>query len=448
MDVPNSRSLFAARSRKAWTRRTWWSCAATVIQLAAAVASATAAPPAPKVAGVWPEDTFPVVFLAGMDPSSDFNDFGWRLFLAAVWPGDDANKGEPDPAATLGGVKPPAIEGWAGIDDLYQDGGGRPPVWADAGLRKPPLPAFVDAPPARVLSQLNQMGLGVPYGPLVAQNGTYTLYETRVNRKLYEFLRGTDVQPSSWRYLAKNLPARDKPALDYPTGSICFKAAWRLFQLPAEEQLLKRYHTMTAWVPIARSPFWERQTVGLTGFHLIVRTDRRPEWLWFSFEHVDNLVVGPDAPPGTKPTYNNPTGPQLVFHPDVNRLPDAVFASGPPRISPTPVPAQVVRFSRIPSETKLVNNAYQSHASVSPTVWRHYSLIVAQWPLRRLTGGMIPGAPGFVFPDAFSAASHPIANSVLETTTHLQVSESCMKCHGARKSFATGPLWFVATRAR
>jgi len=406
-----------------------------------------AAPPIPIVKGEWPQDTLPAIFAEGQDPTAEFNDFGWRLFLAAAWPGDPLKKGEPDRLATLPDLKPPVWDGWAGVDELYLDGGARPLNWGDTGTRRPANLPPGDFPPTRVLSQLNQMGVGVPIGPLVAQNRTYTLYETRVNRTLYEFLRGADTAPASWRYLAKNLPKPDKPALDYPVGSICFKAAWRLFQLPAEQELMKRYHVMSAWVPTTQSPFWERRAVGLTGFHLIVRTAKRPEWLWFSFEHVDNLSVGSDAPAGTKPTYNNPAGPQWAFHPEVNQLPSAVFPVGPPAMSTSPTPVQVVRFSRIPASTRLANDAYQKHAVVRLTPWRHYSLIVAQWPRRRAMGGTFPGTAGFPFPDAPEAAERPIANSVLETSKNLQSGQSCMKCHAVRKTYGTGPLWFVSTRA-
>ena len=47
-----------------------------------------AAPPIPIVKGEWPQDTLPAIFAEGQDPTAEFNDFGWRLFLAAAWPGD------------------------------------------------------------------------------------------------------------------------------------------------------------------------------------------------------------------------------------------------------------------------------------------------------------------------------------------------------------------------
>lgn len=421
-------------------------CARLVI-VAAVVLQLTATTPAqttsPTVDGRWPPDDAPARLDVGLDPTIDFSHYAWRTLLGCIWPADPLHKGEPDPSKSLADNLPVTLDAWANVEELYQPDGTRPRPWSDAGPRLPP--GVSGALPSRLLTQVNQMGFDAPTGPLIAQNGTFTWYETRINRRLYEHLRGADDRPTSWLYRAANLPGRDAAPLDYPVGSLCVKLAWREFKLPAERALTSRYHVREAYVKDPVTQAWQLRTLGLVGLHVIARTEKRPEWLWFSFEHNDNLVIAPGAPAGLKPCFNDPSGPQSKSDPSVNKLPAKIDPLAPPSMVPAPV--QVVRVSRLDDQIQATNHAYQTHVDVRDSVWKHYSLIVAQWPTIRATRRAYPDSAGKPFPDAANFADHPIANSVMETLTIYQQSESCMKCHSAPQPLATGRLWFVTRRA-
>ena len=38
-------------------------------------------------------------------------------------------------------------------------------------------------------------------------------------------------------------------------------------------------------------PSWKAVTVGLVGFHIAQKTETSPQWIWSTFEHVDNLAT-------------------------------------------------------------------------------------------------------------------------------------------------------------
>src|SRR5262249_52458509 len=86
-------------------------------------------------------------------------------------------------------------------------------------------------------------------------------------------------------------------------GSIEIKTAWRIIDRNAGDDP-SRYYTQNAFVAVAGdlvsggSGFCATATVGLVGMHIIQRNpiDKNnakllPEWIWATFEHVDNAPV-------------------------------------------------------------------------------------------------------------------------------------------------------------
>ena len=79
------------------------------------------------------------------------------------------------------------------------------------------------------------------------------------------------------------------------------KAAWRLIPNDAAGQAFK---TRCFWVPTWLYLNGEKRSadMGLVGLHLVSRTPKRPQWIWSSFEHVDNVPNG--AKPESGRTYS------------------------------------------------------------------------------------------------------------------------------------------------
>ena len=93
-----------------------------------------------------------------------------------------------------------------------------------------------------------------------------------------------------------------------------------------------------------------KSDVALVGLHIVIRTKDRPQGLWGTFEHVDNVPPAgegearePDARQAGAPySYFDGSKPKLGLWPTFG-LPDTLPVSmdHPPKLDPTPM--QVVR---------------------------------------------------------------------------------------------------------
>ena len=235
------------------------------------------------------------------DPYPDFDNFAWRAFIALNWPSltDSAHRGEPDRAKTLGDQGPRVWETFKARYELFQVGpDGRPiapkpwttyeaanPCGADVDNRAKTLATFTP------FMDFNQSAFlpGIGANPLVAQNRTYTRYEGRLNEPEYSALA-----VNGWSQ-GQNLPDPAHPA-DLPIGSIAVKAAWRPLNAADAPAVRARYYVVenanvvdVAKTRAAGHVVCSKSDVALVGLHIVIRTKDRPQGLWGTFEHVDNV---------------------------------------------------------------------------------------------------------------------------------------------------------------
>jgi hypothetical protein len=375
------------------------------------------------------------------DSQPFFDDLSWRTFVALNWPAVEGKRDVPDQNKNFGDSSPLVVwQTWKTADELFQPDGAEPSAWdsfeaisrckdianADAG-RVNQLLSFTSLGPA--LESINRATEGgIPVGPLVAQNRTYVRYEVRMNKRAYNYIRGDPNDPATTLYRRdKLLQKRDSP-LSFPEDSIQVRAAWRQFLLPQEKDILDRYYHVEALLVNPQTKEGEKKIMGLVGLHIAHKTPTRPQWVWSTFEHVDNVVpIGPGAPPNTRPTFQDPNGPTKGD--DVNKLPSPINAGNPPQ--PCPDPVQVVRMKKIDDGTQKTNDRFQNHCLVKDTVWKNYQLVATQWPTNPQAGGT--GEP---FPKS------GVANVTMETGVP---SNSCMICHGHTQN--TDFVWVVQLRA-
>ena len=240
------------------------------------------------------------------DPYPDFDNFAWRAFIALNWPSltDPAHRGEPDRLKTLGDKGPRVWETFKARYELFEVGpDGRPaapPPWATYQARNP-CGAEVDGREKTLATfapfmDFNQSAFlpGAPANPLVAQNGAYTRYEVRLNALEYAALA-----QSGWSE-GENLPDPAHPAR-LPAGSIAVKAAWRPLTAMDTAAVRARYYVVenANLVDVARTlaaghTVCSKRDVALVGLHIVIRTKDRPQGLWSTFEHVDNVPPAGD----------------------------------------------------------------------------------------------------------------------------------------------------------
>jgi hypothetical protein len=359
-----------------------------------------------------------------------FNDFAWREFIALSWPAADTARGEPDLKKKFGDLAGPVVwESWKAVEDLY------PPD----PLQNPPTPwdtreAVVCArrrgkdgkdeyyslhdllPPekagkARVLPRLSKLE-GVQQGgfvddefALVAQNKTFVRYEIRINQAEYDYARDHKV------YLLKTLVDQNGP-LEFPEGSVTVKAAWR--ELPDDEQVCRHFYHVPATVVDWKNdgtPVLADRVMGLVGLHIAHKTPKRKNWIWATFEHVDNAE---HSPGGISPPSFCSSDQGTTFDTPGTNVPPPTVAEGKP-LPKQPTPVEVARKTPVHPITDRINDAYRNHPQVKDTVWRNYRLVATQWPARPGDG---PAAQRF--------PKNEVANVTMET---YHQTSGCLNCH-------------------
>jgi hypothetical protein len=382
--------------------------------------------------------------------------FAWRAFIALDWPSlpDASGRGVPDRERSLGDSGKRVWETFKSDYELFEVGeDGRrvaPEPWASYAGRNPCGPA-VDNRQKTIASfapfaDFNQpsFAVGEPANPLVAQNGAYTRYETHFSET--EFLA---FAASGWS-LGLNLPDESRPAR-FPVGSIAVKAAWRPLTPADPPSVRARYYVERAEIVDAAKTLaagrvvCSESDVALVGLHIAIKTASRPQWIWSTFEHVDNVPPAPggearepDARDAGVPyAYFDPSRPKNLWPPFGSAGAMPVDWTNPPK--PDPAPMQVIRRHPIDPSIMAVNRAYWDLPQLKATVWERYMLVAVQWPTSADPAG--PGNDGAFFPGG-AAPSDPADESykstakaeenLINTTmeTYLQDRpSSCMTCH-------------------
>jgi hypothetical protein len=428
----------------------------------------------------FPFAAFPI------DTRPMFDSFLWQSFIALMWPSRPDSHGEPfrpdDPAVFQRGYvdgMQPAFLGWKTAYDLYPEDGSAPAPWDQPSPQSPCKDAVKrDRRPqlistakfGTVADELNQAFAG----PLIDQTGLVTRYEVRFNQAEYEYVRTHELyNRASW-------PANGLPPIAFPAstpasqGAIEVKIAWRdLSRVPPQyrarffttEALTVQPETCKTTLPGGAGRIYDcackPTVVGMVGFHIAHKVDRFPQWVWGTFEQVDNLGEDPTMPAGMKPSYYDGARANPADHPGYSYQPAPISATAATK-SAARRPVNVTRLSQIPSTptalpTTQINASFR--ALVAPTTWTRYWLIGSQWsslpaapaasPLQppwastdQQDFGCEDGTPATVGGMAFPACG--VANVTMETYHQL---DSCQNCHqGAQRSGADFS-WTLAQRA-
>lgn len=361
----------------------------------------------------------------GVFPIDFFDAFSWRTFIALNWPADPMQRGAADQNKTIADVSAPRVwETWKSVEETFLPDGSAPTAWGVPGSNSLCSNATeIGSEQKKLLADLNQgddNGGGI--GALIAQNHTYVRYEIRMNQSEFEAIANDKL------YLRSNLPPVDAPGGQQqllPVGAIDVKAAWRELKVGENSD---RYYTRDALAVDPISGQCDLRRFALIGFHIASRTVTRPQWIWSTFEQVDNVAVAAGAPAGTVSSLNDSSKPQVL-----GANPGTINAANPPKVDPDPV--QVVFDSlenTVPPQTDATNAKWENAPGIKDSVWRFYRLIKTQWPSNPSAGPL--GAP---FPP------RRVANLTMET--YIQ-SSSCMSCHGKALN-KTDFVWFLSNRA-
>ena len=196
------------------------------------------------------------------------------------------------------------------------------------------------------------------------------------------------------------------------------KAAWIKMEGKYDES---KFHTAYALVydnpheQAGVKPACSLVKVGLVGFHIAHKTKTDPQWVWSTFEHVDNCPTEGDDinkdfynffKEGSKTAVNEP--PARPWNP----------------ATPHTTPSQIKRVIPIEDDAKKLNAKYQAafRKIVKNSVWANYELVSTQWPTDPNSVSDQTGKPAPTF----------LANTTLETYIQgkvPQTSSNCIACH-------------------
>jgi hypothetical protein len=373
-----------------------------------------------------------------------FDDYSWRAFIAINWPAKSGIRGVPDEAKKIGDISDPGTKvvwgTWKADYELFQPEGMEPTEWSSFDGFTPcrALP-FAGSGHVEVLGSFssfrdfNQASNGRLGGPLVAQNHTYVRFEVRLNQLEFNFIRDQQL------YRKSRLPSVGSPKLRFPNNSVAVKAAWKIMKEDELAAAQGRYYMVDAMVLDPVTNTCKLQKMGLVGLHIVQKTPIRPQWIWSSFEHIDNVPE-----PGTTPSigrrfsFNDPSRPQTL---DPSTAPPPISNSNPPLDNPRAM--QVIRSKKIADSTRKTNDDYR--AVLRGTVWENYQLVMTQWPKypqpEEENGAPFPGQ--FTGPEPMTN----IANTTIETYLQSNVSTSCMACHDVARRKGTDFVWFLQLSA-
>jgi len=357
------------------------------------------------------------------------------------------------------------------LDVMLRDG--RAPKWEEKVI--PPRCRSQHKPGMMVIEMIEET-FNQPFktGPLIDQRGNFALFDILMNKQMFDYivqhgLYSKSVQMSEDRSKLKiDFPAGesreimlkafdpgffppDRESKDDP-GSIILKVSWKVLD-PKDDK--GKFHTVDALVSMPRhdpqsEPPCLRKTLGLVGFHVMHKTKTRPQWIWTSFEHVDNVPEQKDVEArNLKASYN-------FFDPSCDAAKCNVNETPPRPWEPKHAlglkfhnkefKSQITRVIPLTDDTKEMNKKFQD--ILGKTVWKNYMLLSTQWPsdfgcTRRFTAGPEPSTDFKKEPD-MTCAPVPtfLANSTLETYSQGSeplASSSCMACHGNAVSYQQRP---------
>jgi hypothetical protein len=368
----------------------------------------------------------------------DFDIYSWNTFIALNWPpGPDGNG---DPKKTIGqnGDNDTVWEHYRDVVDIFLPGGARPTYNGPVSVPTQCKASY--KPGMKIISQVGKTptvltDFSQPFntGPLIDQNGAYTRYQILVNKPMFDYILSNTLYSKAGQKVFTGPVKFPCGALGGPEGAIMVKAAWKVIDSADKS----RFHSeeVLVYTPASQNPKYpascSTKVMGLVGLHVGHKTNSGAQWLWSTFEHVDNAPTEADVSSGKlKSSYN-------YYNPKCSAT-DCPPNQVPPRPwDPTKVSSfrsQVVRMNMFKGNEFAFTSAAARNADAlklllgvsTSSVWQYYELISTMWPTNTGKCAATPGDP------LGTPAPNFLANTTLET--YIQglvpnVSSICIECH-------------------
>lgn len=402
------------------------------------------------------------------------NCLAWQEFIYLNWAADPKQPGVPDssvPASDFGLPNDTSHTVWESYHEASTVFSGTSD-WTQARAAVKTLSRLSKLGDAD--TRLHEIGQAGDNKWITDKRGGLAYYEVRMNQDEYEFItknvfngsdlttyagqlacvnekgmdgRGGLVLPAGNANGHKDVDCRGKTTTyGQGEGAIEIKAAW--VALPADGSLNYRYKIAKAELaqPDGKTV---SATVGLVGLHIIHKMPGANQFVWATFEQIDNNPddnQGNPKPPVLPPNPNqkplkSPDGRYTFYNDQCDPSKDIYYKCQPnllpgdpcppneatqPGCFPYSAPTQITRVTPVNSEADSVTG-YAWSLLPADSVFNYYRLIDVQWPNAPSPippGSSAPLSAGDIRP---ADATRIAANSTLET--YQQTKNSCMDCH-------------------
>ncbi|EHQ25191.1 hypothetical protein [Mucilaginibacter paludis] len=382
-----------------------------------------------------------------------FEVLSWQMFISLNWPVND--KGEPKADITDAGKR--IWEGWKESYEVFRVNGDKPHVWGSKADLPDELKGMKVKEGEEVLYRTSKFaefkderwkrgGKGrKPFiqpddvdqaftSPIWDQSGNVVRYEIRLNKPTVKYITDSvlynfDGQIAFYKHGSK--VAFPSGTVDQP-GSIELKFAWKIL-VPGKD-IFERYFAKKVIIPDPKNPDGREVTVGLVGMHIGTKTVSSPQWIWATFEQVDNVAT--DALQKIDGHYLKPS----FYDPDCATCPVNLYPSS------TPKKNQIQRIFPIPLATQNLNKQVQALLKQKKSFWQYYELIGTQWPTDPTSPAYPLNASVYKLPDAVANKSGGkptpvfLTNMVMET--YFQGGTNIDSTSNYNKYIANEPAYF------
>lgn len=417
------------------------------------------------------------------DLNVEFNKFSWQAFIAILWPMDA--KGNPMPNFTDEGQS--EWLSWKESFQVYRADGGVPPPWGSprTGGALPHDTSIVSQEDFRIyLSKQTPTHTGLSKniadevdqafaGRLFDQKGNTVVYEVLMNEAEFTYLKDNKLYNINGQIdFTKTGKIADFPKGNYEkdtVGAIEIKLAWKIL---TDTDYKDRYYQNQGYIIDEKTKEPVPQTLGLIGFHISQKTPTGKQWVWSTFEHIDNIDQN-TTERGGRTVQIHPT----LYDPQCEICPVNVDLYNPPSkytFNQSPhgnlwvqgkdtvyansnvMKTQSKRMIDIPVRVQQLNKKMQAYLKSKGSVFQYYQLIDTQYPTDQDAppgnhteeGYQVPaslvnkpgGNPNLAYltnisMETFFQGGNQSASAFMEANpaSNIQVfgTESCMGCHSS-----------------
>lgn len=208
-----------------------------------------------------------------------FDQYSWQLFIAVNWPAQAGQRGDPDCSKQPGDPGYTVWQTYKTVEETFLPRGADPGPWNSPQLAK--SLGIINIAALKNSSQVNAVDQAVG-GWLIDQAGNPTYYDISANETSYNYIVANQFYNADVVSKANNI--------NFPYGVIEVKSSWRIL---TPHDNASRYLTMLARVATfddqgQRTGVTEAY-LGLVGLHVITKVNGYPQWIWSTFEQIDNV---------------------------------------------------------------------------------------------------------------------------------------------------------------